>query len=245
MQAKERFKFIISELRSHAPFTVVGAAIGIAFMVVFRNIDKSHAELLFGIFHPGHIFLSAMVTASVFAIHLKKKKFLLVVAVAYVGSIGVATLSDSIVPYIGEKIFTLEIPTHDHGADEDHTEECTGHEGDDHELHIGFLEHWYVVHPAALLGILIGWFVPHSKCPHAAHVLLSTWASSAHILMNSNPSMTVPIIAAIFGILFIAVWLPCCISDLVFPLLFADSDMATSGLCACHGGSKKTKTDAT
>lgn len=244
MQAKEKFKFIISELKAHAPFTVAGALVGIAFMILFRNIDKGHAEVLFGIFHPGHIFLSAMVTASVFAIHLKKKKFLLVVAIAYVGSIGVATLSDSIVPYIGGKIFTLEIPTHDHGEEEAHTEECTEHSGHNDELHIGFLEHWYVVHPAALLGILIAWFLPRSKCPHAAHVLLSTWASSAFILMNSNPSMTVPIIAEIFGILFIAVWLPCCISDIVFPLLFVDSDMATHKLCACHGGGKKSKSDA-
>lgn len=243
MQAKERLKHIANELKAHAPFTLIGAVLGLAFMVVFRNIDKSHAKVLFGIFHPGHIFLSAMVTASVFSIHLKKKKFLFIIVVAYVGSIGVATLSDSIVPYIGSKIFTLEIPTHDHGTDEEHTEECSGHDGHESELHLGFLEQWYVVHPAALLGILLAWFVPRSKCPHAAHVLLSTWASSAYILMDSNPSMTLPIIMEIFGILFIAVWLPCCISDIVFPLLFADSDMAASGLCGCHGGGKRKKTD--
>jgi hypothetical protein len=227
----------MQELKAHAPFTIAGALVGVAFMIIFRNIDTEHAEVMFGIFHPGHIFLSAMVTASVFTIHLKKKKFLLVLVVAYVGSIGVATLSDSIVPYIGSKIFTLSIPTHDHGQDEEHTEQCQGEHDD--ELHLGFLEHWYVVHPAALIGILIGWFIPRSKCPHAAHVLLSTWASSAHILMNSNPAMTLPIIVEIFGILFIAVWLPCCISDIIFPLLFVDSDMAANGLCACHSHKKK------
>jgi hypothetical protein len=239
MQVKKRLIHIASELKVHAPFTVLGAVMGIAFMFVFRNISKGHAEILFGIFHPGHILLSAMVTASIFAVHLKKKKFMFVLVVAYFGSIGVATLSDSIVPYIGAKMFTLEVPTHDHGADEEHNDQCSDHGGHDQELHLGFLEHWYVVHIAAIIGILLGWFTPHSKCPHGAHVLLSTWASSAHILMNSSPSMTLPVIAEIFAILFIAVWLPCCISDIVFPLFFVDSDMATSGLCACHGGKKR------
>ena len=234
MHTKEKIIHIAQELKAHAPFTVAGALFGVAFMVIFRNIDKTHAEAMFAIFHPGHILLSAMVTASVFTIHLKRKKFLLVLVVAYVGSIGIATLSDSVVPYIGSKIFSLSVPTHDHGEHEEHTEECEG----EHELHLGFLEHWYVVHPAALIGILIGWFIPRSKCPHAAHVLLSTWASSAHILINCNPAITLPIIAEIFGILFIAVWLPCCISDIIFPLLFVDSDMAANGLCDCHSHKK-------
>jgi hypothetical protein len=234
MQTKQKAILILQELKAHAPFTLAGAVLGVAFMIIFRNIDKAHAEVMFGIFHPGHILLSAMVTASVFAIHLQKKKILLIIVVAYVGSIGVATLSDSIVPYIGSKIFSLSIPTHNHAEEEEHSEECEA----EHELHLGFLEHWYVVHPAALIGILIAWFIPRSKCPHTAHVLLSTWASSAHILMNSNPAMTVPVIAEIFGILFIAVWLPCCISDIIFPLMFIDSDMAASGLCACHSHKK-------
>lgn len=277
MKFKEKTLHILSELKTHAPFTLAGAAAGIAFMLIFRNIDKSKAELMFGIFHPAHVFLSAMVTASVFTVHYHKKKFIKILLVGYFGSIGVATLSDSIVPYIGEKLFSLDVPTHHHhhhdpegetaqavldtseehsetAAAEEHLETAAAdhhidsmheeHEHDGHlhhehatgQLHLGFVEEWYVVHPVAIFGIIIAWIIPRSKCPHAAHVLISTWASSAHILMNSSASLTAGTISQIFGILFIAVWLPCCISDIIFPLLFVDSDLAKTGMCACHSG---------
>ena len=297
MNIKEKTAGIFKELKSHAPFTLLGAVAGIAFMIIFRNIDKSQAGIMFGIFHPSHVFLSAMVTASVFVVHYQKKNFIKVLLVGYFGSIGVATLSDSVVPYIGEKLFSLNIPTHhhhhdteadhdhdaaltdkslelDHDHDHDHlaanqTEhaedqisELTADHEHDHDaalaehsehhhkhstgqLHLGFVEEWYIVHPAAILGIIFAWFIPRSKCPHAAHVLISTWASSAHILMHSQVSFTPGIVAQIFGILFIAVWLPCCISDIVFPMLFVDTDLARSGMCACHSHAhhKKEKHD--
>jgi hypothetical protein len=284
MKVKNKGLQVLDELKNHAPFTLLGAVAGIAFMIIFRNTQKEHAEVMFGIFHPAHVFLSAMVTASVFAVHYHKKQFIKILLVGYFGSIGVATLSDSIVPYIGEKIFSLDIPTHSHshGHEDEHiidehgheaelhneniigehshdtedvivehniiehenTEHETLHEEDGHHhsgagLHLGFVEEWYIVHPVAILGIILAWFIPTSKCPHAAHVLISTWATSAHILMNSHVSFTPGVLGQIFGILFLAVWLPCCISDIVFPMLFADSDLAKSGLCACHQHKKE------
>ena len=53
----------------------------------------------FSIFHPLHVVLSAMVTAALFEIHRKAKSFLLILIVGIVGSIGIATLSDSILPF--------------------------------------------------------------------------------------------------------------------------------------------------
>jgi len=194
-----------------------------------------------------------MVTASLFRIHEKKKNILLIIVIGYVGSIGIATLSDSIVPYIGERLLGLEMPTHaslhvvneqaetdphaehDHEAVATHNEEAGHDHGshDKHGLHLGFIEDWYIVNPAAVLGILIAFLLPRTKSPHALHVLISTWASSAHILMNSNGSLSVGDIGGIFVILFIAVWLPCCVSDIVFPLLFVKSDLKLVNSCVC------------
>jgi hypothetical protein len=36
------------------------------------------------------------------------------------------------------------------------------------------------------------------------------------------------ILVGVFVVLFIAVWLPCCISDIVFPLLFVNPDVELS-----------------
>jgi hypothetical protein len=100
-------------------------------------------------------------------------------------------------------------------------------------LHLGFIEEWYIVNPAAVLGVLIAYFLPRTKFPHAFHVLISTWASSAHILMNTQAEFTPGVIGGVFVILFIAVWLPCCVSDIVFPLLFVKSDLTLVESCVC------------
>jgi hypothetical protein len=227
----EKLKHIWVELKGHAPFTILGAIAGIMFMLIFRNIGKDHASVLFSIFHPSHVLLSAMVTASLFSIHKKAKNFLLILVIGYFGSIGIATLSDSIIPYAGEKIFGLNVPAHQqlHGNGEQH--EC---DGDEHSnIHLGFVEDWYIVNPAAILGVLIAYLIPRTKFPHAGHVLISTWASSSHILMNTDGQITIPMATAAFLILFVAVWLPCCISDIVFPLLFVKSDITLTNVCSC------------
>ena len=148
--------------------------------------------------------------------------------IGYFGSIGIAPLSDSILPFFGESLFGVAIPTHEHSEEaqgtlinESQTPEEHTHEG--HGIYLGFIEEWYVVNPAAFLGIFIAYFMPRTKFPHAGHVLISTWASSFHVMMNTQRELTAAILAGFFIVLFIAVWLPCCISDIVFPMLFIKS----------------------
>lgn len=227
----EKMRHIGVELKGHAPFTVAGALAGIFFMLIFRDMSKPHASTLFSIFHPGHVVLSAMVTASMFGMHRKGRNFLLILVIGYAGSIGIATLSDSIVPYFGESILGLHTPSHAelHGTGEQGHQE----QQEEHRVYLGFIEDWYIVNPAAVLGVLIAYFLPRTKFPHAFHVLISTWASSAHILMNTQAEFTSGVIGGVFVILFIAVWLPCCISDIVFPLLFVKSDLTLVESCVC------------
>lgn len=194
----EKIKSIAAELKAHAPFTLFGALTGIVLMLIFKNLADKVTLTLFYVFHPAHVMLSAMVTSSLFKLHKKNANFLLVLVVGYIGSLGIATISDSLIPYLGEVLLGL----HAHS-------------------HIGFIEGWYVVNPAAVLGVLIAWFWPRTKFPHAGHVLLSTWASSFHILMALGSGISILAGIMIFVFLFIAVWLPCCFSDIIFPLLFA------------------------
>ena len=151
----EKTKHITAELKGHAPFTIFGALMGLVFMFVFRNIGQPHAETLFRIFHPGHVLLSAMVTASMFTMNREIKNFLLVLVVGYLGSVGIATLSDSVIPYAGETILGLNVPTHS----QTHTQETEDikdyHDEKYHGIYLGFIEEWYIVTPAAILGILI------------------------------------------------------------------------------------------
>ncbi|MDP0971856.1 hypothetical protein Q6294_33525, partial [Klebsiella pneumoniae] len=56
------------ELRNHSPFTMIGAATGILFMLAGQRWFHEQAEGLFSIFHPLHVVLSAMVTAALFKV---------------------------------------------------------------------------------------------------------------------------------------------------------------------------------
>jgi len=94
-------------------------------------------------------------------------------------------------------------------------------------LHIGFIEKWWLVNPLAIVGVLIACFRPTTKFPHAGHVLLSTWASLFHIIMAiGGGSLHWFVFVAIFLFLFFAVWIPCCLSDIIFPLLFVKEKSA-------------------
>ncbi len=209
---KQKLATIISELKSHAPFTLFGASTGIVCMLLFKNLEHETSHRMFYVFHPAHVVLSAMVTAAIFQLHTKRPKFIVILLVGFFGSIGIATLSDSLIPYLGELLLDMHIHLHSHE-----------HAGFAEQAHIGFIEGWYLVIPAAIAGVLIAYFRPKTKFPHAGHVLLSTWASSFHILMAMGGQLSTWRLMGSFGFLFLAVWLPCCISDIIFPLLFVKS----------------------
>jgi hypothetical protein len=273
MPENKTVRAVLHELKHHAPYTLIGAILGVLFMFVFRNQEKV-GEYMFLVAHPGHIVLSAMATAAMFKTRGSAKNFLLILIIGWVGAIGISTLSDVLIPFAGTEMFGLNLPTHSavmHGpqehdhqhtepkqitddhADHDHTHQpcdhnCTAHEhvhtetcehthehhehtdacdhahphGHNHghgQLHLPFIHHWYIVNPAAFLGVLIAYFWPATKISHSLHMLISTWASSAFIIKTSDVHIGAAIFAGLAIVLFIAVWVPCCLSDIIFPML--------------------------
>ena len=194
-------RLILTELKVHSPFTIIGALTGICIMLVYARLSIP-PELSYNIFytlHPIHVLLSALVTASMYELHAKKKSTIwLLILIGYFGAVGIATLSDCLIPYLGEVL--LDLPNRG--------------------IHLGFIEEWWLVNPLAFLGIAIAYYNPTTKFPHAGHVLLSTWASLFHIIMAVGDTLTWFSYVAVFFFLFISVWIPCCISDIAFPLLF-------------------------
>jgi hypothetical protein len=198
---------ILRELRHHCPFTVFGALTGIAIMAVSQKLPFRVSHAVFYTLHPIHVVLSALVTASMYQLYKHKPKrnvrsLCILLAIGYVGSVGIATLSDSVIPYFGEVL--LRMPNRG--------------------IHLGFIEKWWLVNPLAIGGVALGYFAPSTKFPHAGHVLLSTWASLFHILMAGTITFGWLSGAIVFFFLFLAVWVPCCVSDIVFPLLFIKED---------------------
>ena len=193
------FGRIAHELRHHVPFTLAGTVMGMAVLLAvhYARVPQGISRGLFAVCHPLHVLLSAMVTAGMYRLH-GRGRWWATLLIGYFGAVGVGTLSDCLIPFLGEWLLGME---HAH-------------------MHIGFIELWYLVNPLALAGVAIAYFWPRTKVPHGGHVLLSTVASLFHMTMAAEAELAAWKLAVVPVFLFLAVWLPCCTSDIVFPLLF-------------------------
>ena len=189
-------KRIASELKEHMPFTAFGALAGIVVMAVavLTNVPHDISHGIFHTLHPVHVLFSALVTTAMY-MRYKKGRIWTAVLIGWTGSIGIATTSDAVIPYLGGVLLKANM-----------------------EFHVPFIEHWWI-NLVALAGIGIGYWRQTTKIPHFGHVLLSTWASLFYIITFGQADW-IPRLPFVFLILFLAVWLPCCMSDIVYPLLF-------------------------
>ena len=164
-------------------------------IVVLGNVPQNISDTIFHTLHPVHVLLSALVTTAMY-IRYKKGKIWMVILIGWTGSIGIATISDAMIPYLGGNLLHAQM-----------------------EFHVPFIEHWWI-NLLALAGIGIGYWRQTTRIPHFGHVLLSTWASLFYIMAFGITADWIPLLPFIFLILFLAVWIPCCLSDIVYPLLF-------------------------
>ena len=192
---------VTTEMKRHVPFTMLGTLTGMVIMVAFvvLAVPRTVSVTLFWSLHPLHVLLSALVTTAMFTLHSRRNMWWMIF-VGYVGSVGIATVSDCIIPYLAESL--LDLPNRG--------------------LHLGFIEKWWLVNPLAAAGILLGYYWPRTRLTHAAHVLLSTWASLFHMTMAMGDEFDMLRYVYLTIFLFLAVWVPCCTSDIVFPLLFVE-----------------------
>ena len=207
-------KQIVHQLVRHAPFTALGAVAGIVVMViiVFSNAPREISNAFFYTLHPLHVVLSALATTAMYRLNGRGKLWV-VIFIGYTGSIGIATLSDIVIPYLGGVL--LNVPM---------------------EFHLPFIEtgkmpfigieKWMVVNAAAVIGIAIAYWKPATRFPHMGHVLLSTWASLFSFTAFGVANW-IPLLPFIFLFLFLSVWIPCCVSDIVYPLLWVREGQAT------------------
>lgn len=199
---------ILKEFRHHGPFTLLGALLGVGVVFLLQHfapnaLNTKQATSLFEFTHPMHVVLSAMVTAAMYKNyrgrpHHTKSGMLAIVLVGYFGSIGIATVSDCLVPYWAELTMGMK----------------------DAHPHIGIVEMPVIINLAALLGIGGAFVSSQTHFSHGGHVLLSTAASLFHMVRAHGTAFGLGESLLVVGFLFLAVWVPCCLSDIVFPLLF-------------------------
>ncbi|MEA3254057.1 MAG: hypothetical protein U9Q17_03810 [Chloroflexota bacterium] len=193
-------KRIVKELERHAPFTALGALTGIVIMVVITHasVPPEISRSIFYTLHPIHVLLSALTTTAMY-VRYRKAKIWIAVLIGWTGSIGIATISDAVIPYLGGGL--IDVPM---------------------EFHVPFIEKWWI-NLLALAGIAIGYWRQVTRIPHFGHVLLSTWASLFYFTAFGTADW-IHLLPLIFPFLFLAVWLPCCASDIIYPLLFVGKE---------------------
>jgi hypothetical protein len=189
-------KRIAHELKEHIPFTALGAVTGIIIMavVVLGHVPSHISQTAFYVSHPLHVLLSAFVTTAMY-MRYKKAKIWLAILIGWTGSIGIATISDAILPYLSGNLLHAHM-----------------------EFHVPFIEEWWI-NFVALAGIAIGYWRQTTKIPHFGHVLVSTWASLFYFTAFGRADW-IHLLPLIFLFLFLSVWIPCCTSDIIYPLLF-------------------------
>lgn len=190
-------KRIAYELKGHAPFTALGALTGIILIgiITLIRLSTETSHTIFHTLHPLHIVLSALVTTAMYRRY--RRDIAAAVGIGFVGSVAICSMSDIGFPYLGGALLGFPIT-----------------------LHVCFIEHPWLIALSALAGIAIGLLWSRTRFPHAGHVLLSTYASLFYLTAFGAPADWIPLLPLVFLILFVAVWIPCCVSDIVFPLLF-------------------------
>ena len=206
----------LRELREHLPFSILAVLLALSLFGIVHSIqtlDAHKSSRIFHVFHPIHLLLSAAATTSVFWTY--EKKVIKSVLVGFFGSTIICSISDILLPMLGAHIFLQDM-----------------------HLHICLLEEPELVLPFLVLGIFVGIFSSHlldraSFFSHSGHVLVSA-VSSLLYLTSYGVGNLLDSLGWILVLLVFAVLIPCCLSDLVLPVLFARTDKGRQKLLRHH-----------
>ncbi len=209
--------YIFRELGHHLPFSIMSVALGLFLAALLHFITQVAGTPdpsvqfgeLFHIFHPLHILFSATATTSMF--WQKERAVLKAVLIGIAGSVGICGISDIIIPYLSGMILGVEM-----------------------HLHVCILEHPLLILPFLLLGLLMGFLTPRGMekhegviLSHSLHVFISA-AASIMYLVSFGMVNWIEYAGAILIFMVLAVIVPCCTSDIVFPLLFVRKDLTSA-----------------
>jgi len=204
-----KFMHVVDELREHLPYSIFSVAIGMMFLGILTFISgifgtgdiSDPSKELFHIFHPVHLLFSATATTAMFWRH--DKGFVKAIVIGFIGSIGICGISDIFIPYLSGILLGVKM-----------------------KLHICIIEHPSLILPFLITGIFAGFIVPDTThkstiFSHTAHVLVSSMASILY-LIGFGLTEWVHVAGMVFVYMLLAVILPCCTSDIIFPLIFAE-----------------------
>ncbi len=199
------------ELLHHFPYAIFSVAFGLIVLSFITHIGSNDVDLaaekahsLFHNFHFLHIIFAA--TGTVITYLRFSKNVLGGILIGIISPAIFCTLSDAVLPYYGGRM--LGVPM---------------------DWHICFYSELSNVIPFLVVGILNGFvmakhhyskLVSFSVGSHFIHILVSSLASCLYLLSYGFTDWSERM-GAVFIFLIFAVLVPCTLSDVVVPMLFA------------------------
>jgi hypothetical protein len=158
---------------------------------------------LFHLFHPMHMLFSAAATTAMFWRY--ERRVLKAMIIGIIGAVGVCGVSDIVIPQLSLSILGKSLP-----------------------WHICLIQHPQLVLPFAAVGVIIGLTAAQSVSRstflwHSLHVFSSTMASIFYLIGPFGRLGWIDSIGIVFVFIVVAVMVPCCFSDIGFPLLLVRS----------------------
>ncbi len=215
---------LLVELTEHVPFSVTAVTVGlvVAGAICILGLqdaatalhpagdghahDHEPALLFFHLFHPAHMLFSGAATAAMFRRY--DRSIWKAIVIGLLGAIGVCGISDVIMPQLSLMILGVGV-----------------------EWHICVLQHPQLVLPFAGVGVLTGIATATAAnrgtvVSHSMHVLASTMASIFYMVGPLGVIAWIDDIGLVFLFVVIAVMVPCCLSDIVFPVAMSRAGRA-------------------
>jgi hypothetical protein len=199
--------WILNKLAEHLPYSIFSAFIGLLFITTITLFNKvHHLTYIFHLFHPTHLLLSATATTAMFwrfsfTSYRTLFSVLYAIVVGFTGSVAICGLSDIVLPYLFGLLYTKKMV-----------------------WHFCLSEHPLIILPFVSIGIILGFWSGQilrysTFLSHSAHVLISTMASVLY-LMTFGLTDWMKDIGIVFLITIISVIFTCCMSDIIYPLIF-------------------------
>lgn len=206
VKEKKSAAYVLLELMHHLPYSIFGVTISLllmglmtflAILIQSEGLLPQASSELFHVFHPAHVLFSAVASTAMFWKH--EKNLIKAILIGLLGSITICGLSDIIFPLVGGFIL-----------------------GSDMHMHVCIIEAPFSIIPFAIVGVLAGLaatesFERSTEYSHSAHVFISSVASILY-LIGYGVHDWIHVIGGVFLVTIIAVMIPCCASDIIFPI---------------------------
>lgn len=197
----EHHHTVWAEILCHLPYAIFSVAISMVCLTFMTHVDPGR---LFHNFHFLHLLFASTGTVLIFRKY--SKNILLGLLVGFLVPALFCTFSDAVLPYLGGQCVGLDM-----------------------HFHWCFLSHLDTVLPFLIGGMINGWVM--SGHPSSRQLFYSLGFHFVHIFISSMASILYLVsfgfhdwwnqMGFVFIFLILAVLIPCTLSDIVVPILFA------------------------